>query len=121
MNAHILVTIMLCTLQCEPTEVRIWDGDTFRIGSRSGEAVRIFNIDAPEIAGKCRYETDLAQRSKQRLASILQSGKVEIQRQDTDRYGRTLATVRVKGRDAGDTLVKEGLARIWSGRREPWC
>ncbi|WFS69555.1 thermonuclease family protein (plasmid) [Agrobacterium leguminum] len=121
MNTHIIVSIMLCTLQCEPAEVRIWDGDTFRIGSRDGESVRIFNIDAPEIEGKCRYESDLAQQSKLRLASLLKGGKIEIQRQDTDRYGRTLASVRVNGHDAGDMLVSEGLARTWSGRREPWC
>ncbi|MGJ7043780.1 endonuclease YncB(thermonuclease family) [Shinella sp. BE166] len=121
MTSHIIVIIMLCAVQCEPTEIRIWDGDTFRVGSRGGESVRIFNIDAPEIEGKCRFESDLAQQSKQRLASILEGGKVEIQRQDTDRYGRTLAAVRVNGRDAGDMLVAEGLARTWSGRREPWC
>ncbi|WP_368649939.1 thermonuclease family protein [Brucella intermedia] len=83
--------------------------------------MRIVNIDAPEIEGKCRFETDLAQQSKQRLASILEGSKVEILRQDTDRYGRTLAGVRVNGQDAGDMLVAEGLARTWSGRREPWC
>lgn len=55
MSSHIIVTIMLCTMQCEPTEIRIWDGDTFRVGSRNGEALRIFNIDALEIEGKCRY------------------------------------------------------------------
>lgn len=121
MNSHIIVTIMLCTMRCEPTEIRVWDGDTFRIGSRNGEAVRIFNIDAPEIEGQCRYESDLAQQSKRRLAALLDGGKVEIHRQDIDRYGRTLAAVRVNGRDAGDMLVKEGLARTWSGRRQPWC
>jgi endonuclease YncB( thermonuclease family) len=25
------------------------------------------------------------------------------------------------GRSLGDQLVSEGLARTWSGRREPWC
>ncbi|MCB5205177.1 thermonuclease family protein [Neorhizobium sp. T786] len=121
MNTHIIVSILLCTLSCEPTEIRIWDGDTFRIGAHKGEAIRILNIDAPEIKGKCAFETDLAQRSKARLASLLKTGKIGIRRRDTDRYGRTLASVEINGRDAGDILVSEGLARTWSGRREPWC
>lgn len=75
MNSHIIVTILLCATQCEATNIRIWDGDTFRIGSRGGEPVRIFNIDAPEIDGKCRYETDLAQKSKKRLAALLEGGE----------------------------------------------
>ncbi|GGA64040.1 thermonuclease family protein [Pelagibacterium lentulum] len=122
MNSHIIVSILLCTLSCEPAEVRVWDGDSIRLGLTSeAEAIRIFNIDAPEIDGQCVYESDLAQRSKNRLAELLLGQQVTIHRQGTDRYGRTLAAVIVNGVDAGDVLVSEGLARTWSGRREPWC
>jgi micrococcal nuclease len=122
MNSHIIVTIMLCTLSCEPAEIRVWDGDSLRLGmTQEAEAIRIFNIDAPEIEGQCAYESDLAQRSKHRLAELLQRQRVEVLRQGSDGYGRTLASVRVNGSDAGDVLVSEGLARTWSGRREPWC
>ncbi|WLS11686.1 thermonuclease family protein (plasmid) [Shinella sumterensis] len=64
---------------------------------------------------------DLAFRSKRRLADILDGQRVQIHRQGTDRYGRTLAALSVNGRDVGDQLVSEGLARTWSGRREPRC
>ena len=122
MNSHIIVSVLLCTLSCEPAEIRVWDGDSIRLGRTSeGEAVRIFNIDAPEIEGECAYETNLAQRSKNRLATLLAGQRVEIRRQGTDRYGRTLAALSVNGVDAGDILVREGLARTWTGRREPWC
>ncbi len=122
MNSHIIVSVLLCTLSCEPAEIRVWDGDSIRLGLASdAEAVRIFNIDAPEIEGQCAYESDLAQRSKNRLAALLAGERVEIQRQGTDRYGRTLAALSVNGVDAGDVLVSEGLARTWSGRRESWC
>ena len=40
---------------------------------------------------------------------------------DRDRYGRALRIVTRNGRSLGDQLVAEGLARTWSGRREPWC
>ncbi len=122
MNSHIVVSVLLCTLSCEPAEIRVWDGDSIRLGLTSeGEAVRIFNIDAPEIEGQCAYETNLAQRSKNRLVTLLVGQRVEIQRQGADRYGRTLAALSVNGVDAGDVLVSEGLARTWSGRRESWC
>ena len=122
MNSHIIVSVLLCTLSCEPGEIRVWDGDSIRLGLTSeAEAVRIFNIDAPEIAGQCAYESDLAQRSKHRLAELLQGQRVEVLREGTDHYGRTLASVSVNGSDAGDILVSEGVARTWSGLREPWC
>ena len=122
MTSHIIVPVLLCALSCEPAEIRVWDGDSIRLGLTSeAEAVRIFNIDAPEIEGQCAYESDLAQQSKHRLAELLAGQRVEIHRQGTDRYGRTLAAVTVNGVDAGDVLVSEGLARTWSGRREPWC
>lgn len=122
MLSHIVISVLLCTASCEPTEIRVWDGDSIRLGmGQQSEAVRIFNIDAPEMEGHCIHETDLARQAKIRLAEILQGRRVEILRQGTDRYGRTLAAVRVEGRDVGDILVDEGLARTWAGRREPWC
>lgn len=122
MNSHIIVSVLLCTLSCEPADIRVWDGDSIRLGlTNQAEAIRIFNIDAPEIEGQCANESDLAQRSKHRLAELLQGQRVEIRRQGMDRYGRTLASVSVNGSDAGVILVSEGLARTWRGRREPWC
>ena len=122
MLSHIVVSILLCTASCVPAEIRVWDGDSIRLGTtRQSEAVRIFNIDAPEIEGQCAYETDLALQSKIRLAELLKGQRIEILHRGTDRYGRTLAAIRVEGRDVGDILVSEGLARTWAGRREPWC
>lgn len=122
MLSHIVISVLLCTASCEPAEIRVWDGDSIRLGmGQQSEAVRIFNIDAPEMEGRCIRETDLARQAKIRLAEILQGRRVEILRQGTDRYGRTLAAIRVEGRDVGDILVDEGLARTWAGRREPWC
>lgn len=119
---HIVISVLLCASSCEAAEIRVWDGDSIRLGTtRQSEAVRIFNIDAPEMEGRCAYETDLALQAKVRLAEILEGRRVEILRQGTDRYGRTLAAVRVDGQDVGDILVGEGLARTWTGRREPWC
>jgi endonuclease YncB( thermonuclease family) len=115
---HTIITALICANLCTPTQVRVWDGDSIRIGA---ESVRIANIDAPEIDGRCDYETRLAQRAKARLAAILAGGKVVITRHKIDKYRRTLAFITVDGRDVGDQLVAAGLARTWTGRREPWC
>jgi endonuclease YncB( thermonuclease family) len=98
----------------------IHDGDTVR--TCAGERVRIANIDAPEMRGspKCRRRRGhgwcdyaLAERSRDALAAFLASGRVTIQRSGTDRYRRTLATLAVDGRDAGDYLIAKGVARRW--------
>jgi endonuclease YncB( thermonuclease family) len=107
-----------------PTQ-KITDGDTFRFGR---EIIRIANIDAPETyRAKCTFERRLGLQAKDRLTQLLASGKVAFKRGDPqdgrlkDRNGRTLATVTVNGKDVGEILIAEGLARRWTGRRQPWC
>ena len=34
---------------------------------------------------------------------------------------RTLVTIRIGGRDIGDILIAEGLARSWPNGAEWWC
>lgn len=122
MASHIVVSMLVCALSCEPVDVRVWDGDTMRLGmTNDAEAIRILNIDTPEIEGACPYEIDLAFRAKERLAQLIANQPVEIVRDSLDQYGRTLAVLRINGQDVGDQLVAEGLARTWTGRREPWC
>lgn len=98
----------------------VHDGDTIRCGI---EWIRLADIDAPELPGSpecagfhaarswCDYE--LADRAREALVSFLDTGKVEILRQGEDRYGRTLAVVRVDGISAGEHLVSQKLARPW--------
>jgi micrococcal nuclease len=99
------------------------DGDTVRLGE---ERIRLVNIDAPEEhrAG-CDAERRLGRLAKERLRNLLASGRAEIARGDRgrtqDRYGRTLARVKVDGVDVGETLISEGYARPWTGRRSSWC
>lgn len=99
----------------------VHDGDTLRLVT--GERIRIADIDAPELRGSpsCRgykaarhwCDYTLGIRSRDALRAFLATGRVRIQRQGFDRYGRTLATVTVNGRDAGAYLVGQGLARWW--------
>ena len=122
MNAHLVISVLLCAATCETEQLRIWDGDSFLVGMQSGsERIRVQNIDAPEIDGQCIEEIQRANWAKNRLADIMNESRVEIVRSGKDKYGRTLARVSVNGVDAGDTLIAEGLARVWTGRRQPWC
>jgi endonuclease YncB( thermonuclease family) len=100
--------------------VDVIDGDTFRYG---GDKIRIADIDTPEVDGRCPAESELAAKATQRLTVLLAQGPFTLERveRDEDRYGRKLRIVTRGGRSIGDQLVAEGLARTWSGRREPWC
>lgn len=102
-----------------PRENCVVDGDTFWLGH---EKFRIANIDAPELSEpRCSAEKRLAERATIRLVELLAGQDIAIDRQGLDKYGRTLALVAAHGRDVGDVLVAEGLARVWTGRRLPWC
>lgn len=98
------------------------DGDTFRMG---GAKIRIADIDTPEThPARCRREARLGAAATRRLHALLNSGSVSLARidRDTDRYGRKLRIVAIDGRDVGDTLVAEGLARPYAGGyRASWC
>jgi len=101
--------------------IDVIDGDTFHF---EGEKIRIADIDTPEVNGRCAEESALAARATDRLAVLLAAGPFELETigaRDEDRYGRKLRIVTRNGRSIGDQLVAEGLARTWSGRREPWC
>ena len=94
------------------------DGDTVWI---EREKIRLLGIDTPELSQpQCVQEALWAAESRDRLAQILDS-RVTIEREGQDRYGRMLARLYTPNGEAGDILVKEGFARAWTGRREPWC
>ena len=101
------------------------DGDSAVMGiaGQSGVRVRISDIDAPELHGRCIAEIEMAERARDRLKALIGGRRVllVIHDRDHDRYGRLLAEVWVDGLPVGPQLVKEGLARPWTGRRMPWC
>ena len=97
------------------------DGDTFWI---DGTKIRIADIDAPEThPARCAGEERLGNAATLRLQALLNAGAVTLVSGDraTDRYGRQLRVVMRGGRSLGGMLVAEGLARQWTGRRQPWC
>ena len=64
------------------------DGDTFETATRK-HPVRLANVDAPE-KGEAGYGA-----AKKKLAGLIRGRKVAIQPVARDKYGRTVARVRV--------------------------
>lgn len=99
------------------------DGDTIWL---HGVKIRVADIDAPEThPPRCTVEANLGTRATQRLQKLLNAGPFEARLdsdgRDADKYGRKLRVLVRDGQSLGAVLVQEGLARRWTGRREPWC
>lgn len=97
------------------------DGDTFWM---DGTKIRVADIDAPEThPPRCDEEERLGNAATERLQALLNAGPVTLEVGDraTDKYGRALRIVTRGGKSLGEQLVSEGLARRWTGRRQPWC
>ena len=98
------------------------DGDTIWV---DGVKIRVADIDTPEISSpRCDAEYALGIEARDRLVELLNEGEFALEtigNRDEDRYGRKLRVIVRSGRSLGDQLVSEGLARTWTGRREPWC
>ncbi len=104
-----------------PRTTCVVDGDTFWL---DGEKVRIADINTPETHGaKCPRERALGQAATRRLIVLLNAGPftLEPSARERDRYGRLLRVVVRRGQNIGSTLVAEGLAEPWRGRRSSWC
>lgn len=97
------------------------DGDTIWL---EGQNLRLESYDTPEpytdICGG-QAEVELAHQASARLLELLNGNTFTVDAKGQDRYGRTLATIRIGGRDVGDILIDEGLARRWPNGREFWC
>ncbi|HOY47714.1 MAG TPA: thermonuclease family protein [Alphaproteobacteria bacterium] len=109
----------------------IFDGDTFSAQVKLEDdikisvRVRILDIDAPEISGKCDSEIRDALRAKKRLEELLPIGSnVDLQDVKDDKYlGRIDARVKnTDGVDISSTMIKEKLVRKYGGgKRYGWC
>ena len=108
----------------------IYDADTFRVTIKgwpevAGEhiPVRIKDIDAPEIRGKCQAEKAAARKAKQFTVDALRSAKViELKNMERGKYFRILANVYVDSKNLADALISAGHARPYDGgTRGGWC
>jgi endonuclease YncB( thermonuclease family) len=109
----------------------VLDGDTFAAAVKIEDdisvtvRVRIINIDTPELNGACDAEVSKANKAKEFIVDLLPVGTiVELKNIKDDKYlGRIDANVILPdGRDVGDIVIKEQLARPYNGgKRHSWC
>lgn len=100
----------------------IVDGDTLWL---DGVNLRLRSFDTPEaqtnICGSFR-EINLANTATVRLQTLLNESSWTIEIFGLDGTGdRQLATISIDGKDVGDILIDEGLARRWPDGPEFWC
>lgn len=98
------------------------DGDTIWL---HGVDYRLKDFDTPEpMTSICGGEGEkaLAERASARLLQLLNGNAWTIETFGRDSTGRRIeATIRIHGRDVGDILIAEGLARRWPDGIEWWC
>ena len=105
---------------------KVVDGDTIKVnipgvhhifGDNIG--IRINNIDAPEIRGKCDQEKELALKARERVRELLNGAQVNLKGCSRGKYFRLVCDV--NGID--DVLCSEGLAVPYHGGRKSkdWC
>lgn len=104
----ILTPILLTLTAALPAKcLRVVDGDTIHL--KDGRKVRLLDIDAPEI------KQPWGLQSKKFLADLIEGKEIELIGSRKDRYGRTLATVKLGDLDVNKRLVEMGHA--WHYRR----
>jgi hypothetical protein len=117
--------------------ITVVDGDTVRV---NGQTYRLVGFDTPESGSlaRCERERKLADAATNRLRQLVASRQTAFKpvpcscRPGTEgtqqcNYGRLCARLWADGRDAGEILISEGLARSYvcgqSGcpKRQSWC
>ena len=89
---------------------RAGDGDSLDL---SGISVRLFGVDAPELAQNCERggaSWACGKQAASKLASLVAGKSVVCEQKDIDDYGRIVATCRAGSIDLGGAMVDAGLA-----------
>ena len=91
----------------DPRAIRVIDGDTIEY---LGKRHRLDGFDAPEIFHPAsRHELQQGIEAKQTLAGyVAAASRAELICYETDRYGRTLASLRLDGHDVAGLMTTTG-------------
>jgi micrococcal nuclease len=103
----------------------IYDGDTFRVNINNKMAIRLANVDTPEIRAKCPQEKLLARKAKQFTVNFLRISKsLELQNMKKDKYFRIVADLyNEQNKSLGNELIDNGFAVPYHGgkKSKDWC
>lgn len=107
--AVFLISVMAHAETISGRVVGVSDGDTIKVLAPGNQQVkvRMAQIDAPE------KDQPYGQASKKSLSDMVFGKTVELRVQDRDRYGRTVATVVLDGRDINRAQVEAGAAWVY--------
>ena len=88
--------------------VSVSDGDTITV-LRQGQQVkiRLYGIDAPE-NGQA-----FGQQAKEVATALIAGRRVDIEKKDTDRYGRMVGLVHVDGQSLNELIIQNGYAWVY--------
>lgn len=115
-------TVKFSLCDAGPRHDCVMDADTFYLGYQK---FRVANIDTPEnYSVHCAYEEELGGRATKRFVELLNYGPFFMRTPTNsaeDASGQKLRTLHRKDQSLGAILVSEGLAREWTGQRQPWC
>ena len=90
---------------------RVIDGDTLEI---RGERIRLFAIDAPELGQPWwdseGREEDAGRSARDALIALVEGKRLAVNVLREDQYRRSIAVVKVDGRDIARSMVSQGWA-----------
>jgi endonuclease YncB( thermonuclease family) len=98
--------------------VKVLDGDTVQVKKgRDLVSVRLYGVDCPE------SRQSFGQQAAEFTRKQVLGKKVQVERVDTDRYGRTVGLVSVGGKMLNRELVRSGYAWLYESycRKQPLC
>jgi len=111
--------------------ISVYDGDTLKVNIDSipdiiGKNIRIRlkDIDAPEIKGKCQKEIDLAILARDYLRRVInESNHIELRNIERGKYFRIAADLFLDGENISGNLIKKKLVRKYStkDKKRNWC
>ncbi|MDO9417924.1 hypothetical protein [Pararhizobium sp.] len=91
----------------------------------NGKKIHIADIATPETRqAKCENERRRGMETMMRLKDLLNAGpftEIEATGRQDGGTGQTLRVLIRHGESVGGQLVKEGLARKWTGKKQTWC
>ena len=112
---------------------RVLDGDTIEYKADFLPAplkpvlkIRVLGIDTPEKGhrAQCPQEAELAKQASALTKQAIKEAKtIQLQLQSWDKFGgRVLGYVLIDGKNLGDMLIAQGLARPYDGgTKSSWC
>ena len=88
--------------------IKVTDGDSLEVLVRGAPVrIRLSEIDCPE------YDQPWGDRAKQALSQLVFLRVVTIHPVTQDRYGRTVATVFLEGRNVNHEMVQRGHCHVY--------